>query len=70
MARCPITVTILTKNEEALIERCISSVEWADEVLVLDSGSTDRTRELAERAGAVVHDQALVRMGSAAPTRH
>lgn len=54
---CPVTVTILTKNEEALIERCISSVQWADEVLVLDSGSVDRTRELAWAAGAAVHEQ-------------
>ena len=53
----PISVVILTKNEEAFIERCIRSVTWADEVLVVDSGSTDRTRELAQSLGARVYDQ-------------
>jgi (heptosyl)LPS beta-1,4-glucosyltransferase len=53
--KVPISVTILTKNEEALIARCIQSVEWADEVLVLDSGSTDSTRDIAINLGATVH---------------
>jgi (heptosyl)LPS beta-1,4-glucosyltransferase len=53
-----ITVTILAKNEETLIGRCIDSVHWANEVLVLDSGSTDRTMEIARRKGAVVYQQA------------
>jgi glycosyltransferase involved in cell wall biosynthesis len=53
-----ISVVILAKNEEALIARCIAGVRWADEVVVVDSGSTDRTREIALAAGAVVHQQA------------
>lgn len=53
----PISVIILTKNEEEFIERCIKSVLWADEVLVLDSASTDRTRELASSLGANVYEQ-------------
>lgn len=57
MTKCPITVTILTKNEEALIARCIRALSWADEVIVLDSGSTDATRQLAASEGAVVHEQ-------------
>jgi (heptosyl)LPS beta-1,4-glucosyltransferase len=55
--KSPITVTVLTKNEEALIQRCISSVTWADEVLILDCGSNDRTRELARASGATVYEQ-------------
>jgi len=52
----PLTVAILTKNEELLIERAIRSASWAEEVLILDSGSTDRTCEIATRLGArVVH---------------
>ncbi len=51
-----ITAIILTKNEEQFIERCIKSVLWADEVLVLDSGSTDRTREIAAALGAKVYE--------------
>ncbi len=52
-----VSVTILTRNEEELIARCIASVGWADEVLVLDSGSSDRTREIAAALGARVYVQ-------------
>lgn len=52
-----LSVIILTKNEELFIGRCIRSVIWADEVLVLDSGSTDRTREIACSLGANVYEQ-------------
>lgn len=55
--RQPLTIAILTKNEELLIERAIRSCAWADEVLVLDSGSTDRTCEIAAREGARVVQQ-------------
>ena len=58
MAPCPISVVILTKNEETFIARCIASVAWADEVVVLDSGSTDRTRDIAAELGANVFEQA------------
>jgi glycosyltransferase involved in cell wall biosynthesis len=47
----------LTKNEEQFIKRCIQSVLWADEVLILDSGSTDRTKKIAASLGATVYDQ-------------
>jgi hypothetical protein len=51
-----LTVAILTKNEELLIERAIRSASWAAEVLVVDSGSTDKTCEIAAKLGArVVH---------------
>jgi (heptosyl)LPS beta-1,4-glucosyltransferase len=52
-----LTVIVLTKDEEQLIERCISSVRWADEVLVIDSGSSDKTREIAASWGANVYEQ-------------
>ncbi|MEE4311248.1 MAG: glycosyltransferase family 2 protein [candidate division KSB1 bacterium] len=44
-----ITVTIITKNEETNIERCLKSVAWADEIVVADSGSTDATIEICKR---------------------
>jgi glycosyltransferase involved in cell wall biosynthesis len=49
-----ITATIITLNEAANISEAIESVEWADEILLVDSESTDETRELAERRGARV----------------
>jgi len=38
-----ISVAIITKNEEANIRGCLESVRWADDIVVVDSGSTDRT---------------------------
>jgi glycosyltransferase involved in cell wall biosynthesis len=55
-ADIPVTVIIPVKNEEKNIEECLASVRWADEIFVVDSHSTDRTREIAERAGATVVD--------------
>jgi glycosyltransferase involved in cell wall biosynthesis len=49
-----ISVVVITKNEEANIERCLSSVSWADELVVVDSGSTDRTVEISQKLGARV----------------
>ncbi|MBC7691863.1 MAG: glycosyltransferase family 2 protein [Methylotenera sp.] len=54
MSRPPVSVTIITLNEEKNIVRAVKSVLWADEVLVVDSGSTDRTLELARALGAKV----------------
>lgn len=49
------TVIILTKNEETDIERCIRSVQgWVKRIVVVDSGSTDRTIEIAERLGVEI----------------
>jgi glycosyltransferase involved in cell wall biosynthesis len=49
-----ISAIIITRNEEKNIEDAIRSVSWADEILVVDSESTDRTRELAGSLGARV----------------
>lgn len=49
-----ITAAIITFNEESNIRDAISSVEWADEVLVVDSESTDRTCKIAGSMGARV----------------
>jgi glycosyltransferase involved in cell wall biosynthesis len=49
-----ISAVIITGNEEHKIADAIKSVDWADEVLVIDSESTDRTREIAESLGARV----------------
>jgi len=49
-----LSVIILTKNEEKTIADCIASVQWADEVMVFDAFSQDRTVEIAQGAGATV----------------
>jgi glycosyltransferase involved in cell wall biosynthesis len=43
-----LSVVIITKNEELNIRRCLESVQWADEIIVLDSGSTDKTIAIAK----------------------
>ena len=44
-----LTVCIVTKNEEANIADCLQSVAWADEIVVIDSHSTDRTVEICQQ---------------------
>jgi glycosyltransferase involved in cell wall biosynthesis len=50
-----LSVVIITLNEEANLGRTLQSVAWADEIVVVDSGSTDRTREIAESFHAKVY---------------
>jgi glycosyltransferase involved in cell wall biosynthesis len=49
VTREKVSVTIITHNEEDNIEACLRSVAWADEIVVVDSGSTDRTVEICRR---------------------
>lgn len=49
-----ISATIITFNEEPNIKAACESLAWADEIVVVDSESTDRTREIAEACGARV----------------
>ena len=54
-AKAPtLTVAVLTKNEAPRIEACLRSAAWADQLIVIDSGSTDDTVALARAAGAEV----------------
>ncbi|MCX8054105.1 MAG: glycosyltransferase family 2 protein [Ignavibacteria bacterium] len=49
-----LSAVIIAKNEEKNISRCLSSLEFADEIILLDTGSTDRTCEIAQSLGAKV----------------
>ena len=55
-----LSVTMITLNEEANIRRTLESVKWADEIIVLDSGSSDRTVSICrEFTGKVYHQDWL-----------
>lgn len=54
-ARIALSVVMIAKNEAAVIGDAIRSARFADEVVVLDNGSTDRACEIARELGAVVH---------------
>ena len=47
-----ISVAIITRNEERNIRECLESVRWADEIVVVDNGSTDRTPAICREYGA------------------
>lgn len=47
--KVPVSILIMTKNEELNISHCLESVKWASEIFVVDSHSTDRTLEIARR---------------------
>jgi glycosyltransferase involved in cell wall biosynthesis len=49
-----LSVIVITKDEERVIGRCLGSVRWVDEIIVVDSGSTDRTLDICRELGARV----------------
>lgn len=50
----PFSLVVITRNAEAYLARCLQSVPFASDIVVLDSGSTDRTVEIAKENGARV----------------
>src|SRR5690606_28827159 len=54
LSRPALSVAVITKNEAHRIERCLRSVDFADEIVVVDSGSDDGTPDIARRLGATV----------------
>jgi glycosyltransferase involved in cell wall biosynthesis len=53
-----VSVVVITKNEERNIARCLTSVQWAAETIVVDANSQDRTVELATQLGATTFSRA------------
>lgn len=52
-----LSVAIITRNEEARIGDCLESVRWVDEIVVVDTGSSDRTLELCQKYTPHVHSR-------------
>lgn len=61
--RQPLSVAIITLNAAAQLEACLQSAAFADEIVVVDSGSSDGTQALAERYGARVIPQSWLGFG-------
>jgi len=55
-----ISAVVLARNEERHLPDCLASLRWADEMLVVDSFSTDRTPEIAQAAGARLEEREFI----------
>ncbi len=59
LERPRISACMIVKNEERLLPECLESIrDWVDEIIVVDTGSTDKTQAIAEEFGAKVFEQA------------
>jgi glycosyltransferase involved in cell wall biosynthesis len=60
MSELKISLCVITLNEAEHLEECLASAAWVDEMVVVDSGSTDATLEIAERFGCrIIHQDFL-----------
>ena len=62
-AGLPVSVFIIARNEEARLPATLAALVWAQQVVLVDSGSTDRTLDIARAAGAEVHYRAWTGYG-------
>lgn len=63
MEKLPISVVVITKNEEKRLPECLQSVAWAADIVVVDDGSTDKTIEVAKNFGARVFERKMENEG-------
>lgn len=62
-----ISLCMIVKNEEAVLERCLESIaDLMDEIIIVDTGSTDRTKEIASRYTSKIYDYKWINDFSAA----
>ena len=59
-----LSVIIITKNEASSITACLRSVSWANEIIVVDSGSTDDTVSICKKHGAIIHTREWTGFGA------
>jgi glycosyltransferase involved in cell wall biosynthesis len=52
MSRPPVSAVLITRDAERLLDQVLSALTWCDEIVVVDSGSTDTTPEIARKHGA------------------
>ena len=73
MNKLPLSVVIITKNEERNMHDCLKSVvDWANEIVVVDDQSTDKTVAIAKSYGAQVHhrEPAFTPLTNSAKEKH
>lgn len=63
-AREPLSVVVTTFNSAATLDACLRGVRWADEIVVLDSGSTDASMAIAAHYGARIHTRPFAGYGA------
>ena len=60
MNKIPLSVVIITKNEERNMHDCLKSVaDWADEIVIVDDESTDKTVEISKSYGAKIYHRKM-----------
>lgn len=57
--KCPVTVALIVKNEERRLDECLRSLTWAEEIVILDDMSTDRTVEIARKYTDKIFQRAM-----------
>lgn len=63
MEKIPLSVAIITKNEETNLRSCLQSIVFADQIVIVDSGSTDATLQIAEEFGCEIYRESWYGFG-------